>query len=37
VQRLLVMFAGVTRPRFVPYALRLLFDEPKDGSGHTRG
>ncbi|MEW6707842.1 MAG: DUF4238 domain-containing protein [Pseudomonadota bacterium] len=37
VQRLLVMFAGVTRPRFVPYALRLLFDEPKDGSGDTRG
>jgi hypothetical protein len=37
VQRLLVMFAGVTRPRFVPYALRLLFDEAKDGSGDTRG
>ncbi|MCM5682971.1 DUF4238 domain-containing protein [Schlegelella sp. S2-27] len=37
VQRLLVMFAGVTRPRFVPYALRLLFDERKDGSGDTRG
>jgi len=30
VQRLLVMFAGVTRPRTVPYALRLLFDEPED-------
>jgi hypothetical protein len=30
VQRLLVMFAGVTRPRTVPYALRLLFDEPAD-------
>ena len=27
VQRLLVMFAGVTRPRSVPYALRLVFDE----------
>lgn len=30
VQRLLVMFAGVTRSRTVPYALRLLFDEPAD-------
>lgn len=29
VQRLLVMFAGVTRPRSVPYALRLVFDEPE--------
>lgn len=29
VQRLLVMFAGATRPRSVPYALRLLFDEPE--------
>lgn len=37
VQRLLVMFAGVTRPRFVPYALRLVFDESKDGSGDSRG
>jgi len=27
VQRLLVMFAGATRPRPVPYALRLVFDE----------
>ena len=27
VQRLLVMFAGSTRPRPVPYALRLVFDE----------
>jgi len=27
VQRLLVMFAGTTRPRSVPYALRLVFDE----------
>ena len=27
VQRLLVMFAGATRPRSVPYALRLVFDE----------
>jgi hypothetical protein len=26
VQRLLVMFAGATRPRSVPYALRLTFD-----------
>lgn len=33
VQRLLVMFAGVTRPRSIPYALRLVFDEPEDGSG----
>lgn len=30
VQRLLVMFAGAKRPRTVPYALRLLFDEPAD-------
>lgn len=29
VQRLLVMFAGATRPRSVPYALRLVFDEPQ--------
>ena len=29
VQRLLVMFAGATRPRTVPYALRLVFDEPE--------
>ena len=29
VQRLLVMFAGATRPRSVPYALRLVFDEPE--------
>ncbi|MBI3346961.1 MAG: DUF4238 domain-containing protein [Burkholderiales bacterium] len=28
VQRLLVMFAGATRPRTVPYALRLVFEEP---------
>lgn len=28
VQRLLVMFAGATRPQAVPYALRLVFDEP---------
>jgi hypothetical protein len=27
VQRLMVMFAGATRPRSVPYALRLVFDE----------
>lgn len=30
VQRLLVMFAGVTRPSTVPYALRLVFDETED-------
>lgn len=30
VQRLLVMFAGATRPRAVPYALRLVFDEPEE-------
>ena len=30
VQRLLVMFAGATRPRSVPYALRLVFDEADD-------
>ena len=29
VQRLLVMFAGATRPRSVPYGLRLVFDEAK--------
>jgi hypothetical protein len=29
VQRLLVMFAGASRPRSVPYALRLVFDEPE--------
>jgi len=33
VQRLLVMFAGVTRPQSIPYALRLVFDEPEDDSG----
>ena len=33
VQRLLVMFAGVTQPRSVPYALRLVFDEPEVDSG----
>ena len=33
VQRLLVMFAGVTRPRSIPYALRLVFDEPEVSSG----
>jgi hypothetical protein len=37
VQRLLVMFGGVTRPRFVPYALRLVFDEPKNGGGAASG
>lgn len=35
VQRLLVMFASVTRPRSIPYALRLVFDEPEDDSGDT--
>jgi Protein of unknown function (DUF4238) len=30
VQRLLVMFAGATRPHSVPYALRLVFDEADD-------
>lgn len=33
VQRLLVMFAGVTEPRPIPYALRLVFDEPEDDIG----
>lgn len=33
VQRLLVMFAGVTQPRSIPYALRLVFDEPEDDRG----
>ncbi|MDX8123094.1 DUF4238 domain-containing protein [Janthinobacterium sp. GMG2] len=33
VQRLLVMFAGVTQPRSIPYALRLVFAEPEDDSG----
>ena len=33
VQRLLVMFAGVTRPRSIPYALRLVFDKSEEGSG----
>lgn len=33
VQRLLVMFAGVTQPRSIPYALRLVFDEPEDDNG----
>lgn len=33
VQRLLVMFAGTTRRLSVPYALRLVFDEPQDGNG----
>lgn len=32
VQRLLVMFAGVTQPRSIPYALRLVFNEPEDDS-----
>lgn len=32
VQRLLVMFAGATQPRSVPYALRLVFDELQDAS-----
>lgn len=33
VQRLLVMFAGVTKPRSIPYALRMVFDEHVDDSG----
>ena len=35
VQRLLVIFAGVTRPRAIPYALRLVFDEPEDDGGDS--
>jgi hypothetical protein len=35
VQRLLVMFAGVTRPLSIPYALRLVFDQPEDDGGGT--
>jgi hypothetical protein len=35
VQRLLVMFAGVTQPRLVPYALRLIFDEPEGSREDT--
>ena len=35
VQRLLVMFAGVSRPRTIPYALRLVFDESEDGNGEA--
>jgi hypothetical protein len=36
VQRLLVMFAGATRPRSVPYALRLVFDDAgSDRTGQT--
>lgn len=37
VQRLLVMFAGVNRPRSIPYALRLVFDEPEDGNADSAG
>ena len=33
VQRLLVMFAGMTRPRPIPYSLRLVFGEPEDDDG----
>lgn len=32
VQRLLVMFAGATQPRAVPYALRLVFNEQQEAS-----
>ncbi len=35
VQRLLVMFAGATRPRSVPYALRLVFDDPEADDADT--
>ncbi len=35
VQRLLVMFAGVTQPLSIPYALRLVFDESGDDSGDS--
>jgi hypothetical protein len=37
VQRLLVMFAGATRPRSIPYALRLVFDEQKAGDADVLG
>lgn len=37
VQRLLVMFAGVTRPLSIPYALRLVFDEPEDDRNDAAG
>jgi hypothetical protein len=33
VLRLLMMFAGASHPRSAPYALRLVFDEPQNGSG----
>ena len=32
VQRLLVMFAGVTQPRSVPYALRMVYEDSEDDS-----
>ncbi|WP_096695609.1 DUF4238 domain-containing protein [Polaromonas sp. AER18D-145] len=35
VQRMLVMFAGATRPQPVPFALRLVFDEPEGSEKHT--
>lgn len=36
VQRLLVMFAGATRHRSVPYALRLVFDDLQAGDSNTQ-
>jgi len=35
VQRLLVMFAGITRPLPIPYALRLVFSEVENDSDET--
>jgi len=35
VQRLLVMFAAVARPQSIPYALRLVFDEPEESIGES--
>lgn len=35
VQRLLVIFGGATRPKSVPYALRLVFDEPEADTEDT--
>ncbi|MDT0359335.1 DUF4238 domain-containing protein [Herbaspirillum huttiense F1] len=33
VQRMLLMFAGVTRPRPISYALRLVLNEPESNNG----
>ncbi|OEZ65565.1 hypothetical protein JAB5_29730 [Janthinobacterium sp. HH103] len=35
VQRMLVMFAGVTKPQSIPCALRLVFEEPKADMSET--